>query len=451
IRLNQTACCCGLSVSTTPQVVNQGEKVLVAADVTNLLTGGAAIPSDVSAIDVTIYRVENSTEYTIVNNTAMTYLTDGLWYYEFFVHNNLTGNYIASVTMLTNQTPAFTKEASSTFTVGSRSSGLSILGVSPDLVNTNETVRLAAEIKFDGVAIDASLITNASLIITQINGSVQNYTSNGSVQIIDGLIYVDGSFNETGVHYLDWSATYLGIGRTAREIVVVVGWEELLQDINYTVNVELMDLIKETRQYLLELLTDMEYMQEFTEEEIFLITDSVNSMTKVVNFLETGQMTNEDAEKRFNEIRAELEAKLGGKITGMPIAEADKKKAGTLVERVKAQTKDWRFVMFIILLLIFGVLAVVVLMLIRIMQKGGMLKPPQQGLTPEQGIASEEPQQTSEKRRYAILIDRIRQRLQKKKEIKVEKSEETKAETPEKTKEPEQKKKRTQEQEKDQK
>lgn len=446
VRANHTGCCCGLSVSTTPEVANQGEIVLVSTDVANLLTGEVAFPEDIKDLNITIYRVENSSEVVVVDKVPMTYLVDGLWYYEFNVGDNASGAYIASVTMVTNQTIPFVKRASDAFTVGDRRSGLSITGVSPDLVNTNETVRLAAEIKFDGIAVDAGLITSATLVVTQINGSVQNYTSNSSVQIIDGMIYVDGAFNETGVYYLDWTANYLGTSRTAREIVVVVGWEELLQDINYTVNTELLGLIKETRQYLLELLTDMEYMQQFTEEEIFLITDSVNSMTRVVNFLETGQISNDDAERRFNEIRSELEAKLGGKITGMPVAEADKKKAGTLIEKVKEQTDDWRFVMFIILLLIFGVLIVVVLLLIRIMQTGGMLRQPQNSLTPKQGTAAGETQQTSqsctqegiasEKRRYAILIDRIRQRLQKKKEIKGEKSEET----PEKTGEPEQNK-----------
>ena len=79
------------------------------------------------------------------------------------------------------------------------------------------------------------------------------------VPVKDLVYYGDenGSFKETGVHYLDWTITYLTKTRTAREIIVVVGWEGLLEDINYTVNQELVDLILESRKYLLELLTNI--------------------------------------------------------------------------------------------------------------------------------------------------------------------------------------------------
>jgi len=413
---NVTKCCCGLIVSTTPEVVNQGEKVLVTADVSNLLTGLAALPSDISSINVTIYRIGNATQTTVVNNASMTYLADGLWYYEFNVGNNATGNYVASVTMRTNQTSPFIKEASDSFTVGDRIKGLTIVGVSPDLININQTTRLAAEIKYNGVAIDSSLITNASLIVQQLNGTFQVYNVNNSLQVEDGMIYVDGTFNETGVYYLDWTIAYLGESRTAREIVVVVGWEKTLQNISYTINIELLNLIKENRQSLLELLTNMEYMQQFSEEEVFLITDSVNSMTKIANYLENGKMTNEEAEKEFNQIQADLNEKLGHKITGSAIGDLKsiantKTPVDTMIEKLK----DWRLVLFIILVFMFTMILSVLLMMVRMMQTGRMTtiqRPTVQKPAIQVKTSAAKP---AGKRRYEILMDKVKKKMQENK------------------------------------
>ena len=428
---NQTVCCCGLSVSTTPEVVGQNEKVLVTADVSNLLTGLAALSSEITSINTTIYRIDNGTEITIINNTPMTFLNNGLWYYEFFVGNNTQGTYVAYVTMVTNQTVPFVKEASNSFTVGEKISGLTITGISPDLVNLNQTVRLAAEIKYNGIAVDSSLISNASLFIDMINGSNQTYTS--ALTVDDGLVYIDGSFNETGVYYLDWTASYLGQTRTAREISVVVSWEDLLQDINYTINVELITLIKETRQYLLQLLTDMEYMQEFTEEEIFLITDSVNSMTEIVNYLEKGEINNDQAEQQFNSIKKELMNKLGYKLTGSFIGADIESIENTQspITKILNSLKDWRVVMFVMLLFMFAAMMFILLTLIRILQTGILSKnkqipnpvkpkkPEIKTKKPEsKPIQPKKQEQNQGKRRYQIIIEKIRKKLKERKENK---------------------------------
>lgn len=429
VRSNETLfCCCGLSVSTTPEVVGQGEKVLVTADVSNLLTGLAAFSSEILSINTTIYRIDNGTEIIVVNNTPMAFLNDGLWYYEFFTGNNSHGTYIASVTMITNQTTPFVKEASDSFTIGEKISGLTITGISPDLVNLNQTVRLAAEIKYNGIAVDSSLISNVSLFIEMINGSNQTYTS--SLNVEDGLIYIDGSFNETGVYYLDWTATYLSQTRTAREITVVVSWENLLQDINYTVNVELVNMIKETRQYLLQLLTDMEYMQQFTEEEIFLITDSVNSMSQIVNYLENGEITGDQAEQQFNSIKKELMDKLGLKMTGSYIGDLESiSDTQSPISRLLNSLKDWRVVMFVMLLFMFAALMFILLTLVRILQTGVLSKNNQitnQPKKPEiktnkpesKPVQPKKPEQKQGKRRYEIIIEKIKKKLAERKENK---------------------------------
>jgi len=278
------------------------------------------------------------------------------------------------------------------------------------LININKTTRLASEIKYNGIAIDSSLISNANLVVEQINGTSQNYTP----QIDDGIIYVDGSFNKTGIYYLDWTATYLNQTRTAREIVVVVGWEELLEDINETVNVELLNLIKDNRLYLIQLLTDMEYLQQFSEEEIFLITDSVNSMSKVINYLQGGKMTNEEAEQQFDQIRSELENKLGIQLTGSAIGiDMELQKPASPFKKLAAKFSDWKSIMFTTLLLIFAMLMVVILMLTKMRQIGYEKQPMKQIEVKRPG-----------KRRYQILIDRIKQR-RKSKEIQTEAIEQT--------------------------
>ncbi|MCK4589625.1 MAG: DNRLRE domain-containing protein [Nanoarchaeota archaeon] len=402
-------CCCVLDAFANPPLVSQYETVLITADVSNIFTGEAAFYEDIASVNTTIYRIENGSETIVMDNISMTYLADGLWYYQFDVGNNSAGNYLASVTMWTNQTPAFIREASTGFTVGEiQGSGLTITGVSPDLININQTTRLAAEIKFNGAALGASWITNASLVVEQLNGSVQTYVQGSTLQVDDGLLYVDGDFNETGVYYLDWSATYFNIERTAREIVVVVGWEDLLQDINKSINVELINLIKESRQYLLELLTDMEYLQQFTEEEVFLITDSVNSMSKVVSFLESGEITNEEAEKRFNEIRERLMGQLGDRLTGSVIAEGELE-GDSLLGKL---SKDWRSVMFVMLLMIFAVMVGVVVLLVK-MSRIMTYQTQSPGRQTEIGPRMIMPVRPMpvKKRRYEILMDKLKEKF----------------------------------------
>ena len=430
VTANVTACCCGLQVSTTPEVAGQGDKVLVAADVSNLFTGLAAVPADLLSINASIYHIENGSSTLIVNNAPMTYLADGLWYYEFYTSNHSIGTYIASVTMVTNQTLPFIKEASDTFTIGERVSGLTITGISPDLINLNETTRLAAELKFNGIGIDSSLISNASLVITKINGSSQTY-NHSMLQVINGMIYLDGAFNETGVYYLDWSAAYLSQGRTAREIVVVVGWQDILIGINDTVNIELLNLIKESRQYLLQLLVDMEYLQKFSAEEIFLITDSVNSMTEVATYLQGGYISNEEAERQFNAIQSELMTRMGSKITGAVSAKSEQQPSG-----LRERLNDWKVVLFLMLLIIFGAVTAVAVMLMRVIRVEELYREPAAGMKDNLSSISPEKKQPereekteilpmtcpiefeeeleskdAEKRRYELILDRIRKKF----------------------------------------
>ena len=61
----------------------------------------------------------------------------------------------------------------------------------------------------------------------------------------------------------------------------------------------------------------MEFLQQFNEEEVFLVTDSVNSMSKIVNYLENGEMTSEQAEEEFNDIRENLMDKLDTDYVGI--------------------------------------------------------------------------------------------------------------------------------------
>ena len=98
--------------------------------------------------------------------------------------------------MLTNQTTPFVKEASDAFTIGEKVSGLIIIGISPDLININKTTRLAAEIKYNGIAVDSSLILNAELFVEMLNGTNQTYNTSNGLQVDDGIVYVDGVYME---------------------------------------------------------------------------------------------------------------------------------------------------------------------------------------------------------------------------------------------------------------
>ena len=324
-----TSCCCNLDVTTSPRTACINEKVVIAADVNVEQAGIPAVQANITQINVTVYRVENNTQVVVVDNKPMIFLKDGLWYYSVDAGFNQSGNYIASAVMVTNQTPSYTKQSSYSFTVKECGEGLFIQGVSPDLINKDELTRLAAEVNFDGKPIDASKLSNALLEIIKLNGTTQYYNITTGLQVDDGLIYIDGSFNETGVYYLNWTVSYMGQTRSAKEVVVVVDWDDKLSNISININQsfleEIINLISENKNYLIKLLQSMEFMEEFTQEEIFLITDSVNTMTNIVDYLQDGKITPQQAEEEFAMLQANLQKELGTKLLGGVVSPVQKK------------------------------------------------------------------------------------------------------------------------------
>jgi hypothetical protein len=351
---NATSCCCNLDLTTTPRTAEIGEKVLIVADVNVENTGIPAQPSNITQVNVTVYRVENNTQVLVVNNTPMAYLRDGLWYYSADEGFSVPGNYIASVTMITNQTPSFTKQTSYTFTVKDTGSGLYIQGVSPDLINLNQLTRLAAEVIYNGKPIDANKLTNALLEVEQLNGTINLYNLSNGLIVNNGILYADGLFNGTGVYYLNWTVDYLGEIRSAKEIVVVVDWDNKLSNISVNINdssiKQVIDLINENKNYLLNLLQSMEFLNQFTQEQVFLVTDSVNSMTDIVNFLQEGKLTPQQAQEQFASLQAKIENELGSKLLGGAVAKIEVKNDKSKTTKIL----PWLIAALVILIAIIG-------------------------------------------------------------------------------------------------
>lgn len=72
----------------------------------------------------------------------------------------------------------------------------------------------------------------------------------------------------------------------------------------------LLSEIRSTKSFLQNLL---QRQFDFSQEEVFLITDSFTSMSKILDAVESGRMSGEDAKVQFEEIEAHLEQGLGGK------------------------------------------------------------------------------------------------------------------------------------------
>ena len=75
-----------------------------------------------------------------------------------------------------------------------------------------------------------------------------------------------------------------------------------------------MTLHTSNKNSLFRLLVEMENNQDFSEEEIFLVTDSINSMTEVIDLLDKGEISSTDAELRFKIIQANLDGRLGNQV-----------------------------------------------------------------------------------------------------------------------------------------
>ncbi|MBI4450463.1 DNRLRE domain-containing protein [Candidatus Woesearchaeota archaeon] len=302
-----------MDLTVTPDVAEPGENALFQADI--VLGGLLAAQSNITNITISIVRIENTSAIVVLNATPMNFLTEGIWFYQYNVGDNKQGTYIATATAFTNETPAQVLRRTITYTVSGRGI-LSLVGISPDLINFNETVRVAAEFRLNNVPINSSLIQNATLVLTQLGQPPQTFTVTTGLSVGDGIIYLDGVFNTSGVYVLNWSATYFNASKAATEIVVVSGIEARLSRLNASLSTNITSLILQVRTTLLEVLKDLERHQEFTEEEIFLITDSVNSMTSIAESLEKGTLTEQEAQKRYDEVQEKLSAKLGSRLTG---------------------------------------------------------------------------------------------------------------------------------------
>ncbi len=327
-----------IQASITAKVTEVGEKALLTASI-RLPNGKLAKQEDLSSINITIYRIEGYSNSTIVNNEIMTPFIEGVFYYEFHIGNNQTGTYLAHINVATNQTIPESLDEFVTFYVGPRGT-LSIEGVSPSLIQVNKLVRLAAEIRKDGEPIPQDKLENATLSIEELNNTVNFFDMASGLNVTDGLVYLDGSFNSSAVYYLNWSVNYYGYEKTVREIVVVVDWDEKFENISQSNNSVLLDILIQNKDYLLEVLRKMELSQEFSDEEIFLITDSVQSMTKVIDDLSGGKITTEEADERYKKIKENLDKGLAG-LTLLPsVMAAEDPELFNLVKKTKPQSTE---------------------------------------------------------------------------------------------------------------
>jgi len=270
----------------------------------------------ITTINITIYRI-NSTSTTVVETGNMAFLQKGVWYYEFDADANENGNYMGVTNIQTNEVPPNYPSCSALFTISGRGV-FKIIGISPDLVDVNETVRLATEITLNGELVSASRLVNPQLWVVQVNGSTQYYNETNGLGKAPGLVYLDGQFNQTGVYYLNWSVEYYNRTKNVQEIVVAKDWDVSFGNItigNQSLD-EIRDLIIDNKNKLVEMLREMEKQQEFSAEEIFLVTDAVNSMTRVANMLAEGEITEDEARQEVDRINSNLETRMGGKITG---------------------------------------------------------------------------------------------------------------------------------------
>jgi hypothetical protein len=152
----------------------------------------------------------------------------------------------------------------------------------------------------------------------------------GTIQIPDWVETINEISGTTG-----------GISSSVDEInETVEKVEEIVEDINMTVEelnetllseenfgghnlTELINEIRETKNYLEELL---QKQYDFSQEEIFLITDSINSMSRIISAVEGGEIDSEEAREQFKEIQATILD-----ITGRAVGKTESKDAAELI------------------------------------------------------------------------------------------------------------------------
>jgi hypothetical protein len=306
-----------LELSISPDVIMPNQPVLIEADV--IINNNMVSDINLSYINVSIVRMEGNNNITVVDNIPMDYIEKNIWTYEWILNSSHFGNYYAVVSLETNEIEPISLIDAKTFTVGNIGV-ISIRGISPDVINGKMVVRLASEVTVDGVSIDSSNIYNPLLLITNVeNGTITEINSSDGLNIIDGLIYYDYIFNTTGSYMLSWNLYYNGLKKSANEIIVAVDWDEKLDYINQSINEsnnEVISLILSNREGLIKLLSDTNYLKEFSSEQVYLITDSINSMTRISNELNNNTITPEEAIEQMNLINQELKSSGNNKLTG---------------------------------------------------------------------------------------------------------------------------------------
>jgi uncharacterized repeat protein (TIGR01451 family) len=302
----------GCVLTLTPQVAEPGENILYQGDL--LYSNGVPVKSaNISSINLTLHSVVG-TNATVLSTFPMSFLSDGIWFAELDMDLS-DGNYLTRLDAIATDGQAIS--CSEVFTVFGRGV-FSMEAISPDLTHVNETVGLAAQILNNGAPVPIAQLGNASLSIDQVNGSYsESFNVSNGLMVSNGLLSLDGVFNETGIYLLNWSVEYFGRQKETKELVVVVDWDSKLD--NLSAGAGVIALIIENRDLLLEVLKEIEHSQEFSEEEIFLITDSVNSMSSLVQFIEDGTLSPEEAERQLGVLQAQLAQTLGERITGQVI------------------------------------------------------------------------------------------------------------------------------------
>lgn len=314
-----------LKLSITPNHVEPNEIALI-----ELISS----IDNITIPEFSIYYVHNNITDLILTDT-MNVLVDGVHYYEFNVTNMTFGNYL----VFANFSDVFDNLLydSKVFSIVPRGV-LEFSGITPNTYDLNKSVLLGSEIKGNEEIISG--VTDPELRIYLDDVLVDFYNLTNGLEFNNSLISLNYTFAQEGSYLLEWTLRYYNRSKITREIVAVMSVENIT-------NQNVADLINENMDKLDRIISKTEEIQDFSQEEIYLITDSVNSMNKVSD--SNADQTVSNLKNQLDQLQNKYDNSITGKATSESLFEFS-----TDLVKLNSNAK----IIFFILAILMGVVVV---------------------------------------------------------------------------------------------
>ncbi len=298
-----------LSLTISPTQVTLNDTVLIS--VQTFLDGKTDYTNrNITNTTLFVYNFSSGSASLIFNTSNFTYLADGKWYFLYNTTNRGAGLHRAVVDFTTNETIPQTFEQSATFAVSTvpSSGGLSVSGA---LFLPNDTLIVDAIFtntqgsNIAGAQCNLTLLDqNKSIVLSRANMPENTFTDISHYTYINTNFINTTNTTTTGNYYGHIQCTSGTLTRVSSLSFAILDLPNRIKNVlNISNNTLVTNQIIAINTSLVALI-NKDF--SFDQEQIFLITDSLNQINSLATQVAQGTLSPEQAQEQLQKIKQNL-------------------------------------------------------------------------------------------------------------------------------------------------